>query len=124
MIIYSIAGFDRVFSMNKLQIFSPYELRLLLCGEQSPSWTREDILKYTVPKYGYNNDRFAIKIIIISKFYSNSHGYQRFVNVLVELDPDERKVSDFIKISVYDIFGVGFCTVYNRLFFTSSWRSS
>uniref|UniRef100_A0A1X7TZ16 E3 ubiquitin-protein ligase n=1 Tax=Amphimedon queenslandica TaxID=400682 RepID=A0A1X7TZ16_AMPQE len=69
-------GFDRVFSMNKLQIFSPYELRLLLCGEQSPSWTREDILKYTVPKYGYNSD---------------SHGYQRFVNVLVELDSDERK---------------------------------
>ena len=38
-------------------MFTPHELRLLLCGEQAPSWTREDILNYTEPKHGYNRDR-------------------------------------------------------------------
>lgn len=43
--------------MEKLQTFSPYELNLLLCGEQVPNWSREDILNYTEPKYGYNKER-------------------------------------------------------------------
>ena len=50
-------GFDRVFPMERLQTFTPYELKLLLCGEQTPSWTREDVLNYTEPKYGYTRDR-------------------------------------------------------------------
>ena len=53
------AGFDHVFSMEKLQTFSPYELNLLLCGEQVPNWTREDLLNYTEPKYGYNKERWV-----------------------------------------------------------------
>ena len=52
-------GFDRVFSMKKLSVFSPYELRLMMCGEQAPSWTREDVLKYTEPKYGYTKERYV-----------------------------------------------------------------
>lgn len=52
-----LAGFDRVFPMTRLRIFSPHELRLVLCGEQAPSWTREELLKFTVPKYGYTTDR-------------------------------------------------------------------
>ena len=50
-------GFDKVFPMERLSMFTPHELRLLLCGEQAPSWTREDILNYTEPKHGYNRDR-------------------------------------------------------------------
>jgi len=69
-------GFDRVFPMSRLTAFTPPELRLLLCGDQSPSWTREDILNYTEPKLGYSRD---------------SPGFQRFVNVLVEMNPEERK---------------------------------
>ena len=69
-------GFDHVFSMSRLAAFSPAELRLLLCGDQSPSWTREDILNYTEPKLGYTRD---------------SPGFQRFVNVLVDMNPEERK---------------------------------
>ena len=57
---FTIDGFDRVFPMRKLQIFSPYELKLMLCGEQSPSWTREDLLKFTLPKYGYTYDRYVV----------------------------------------------------------------
>ena len=52
-----IGGFDRVFPMTRLQVFTPHELRLMLCGDQAPSWTREDILKYTEPKFGYTHER-------------------------------------------------------------------
>ncbi|EFX76055.1 hypothetical protein DAPPUDRAFT_249535 [Daphnia pulex] len=38
--------FNHVFTMSRLAGFSPSELQLLLCGDQSPSWTREDILNY------------------------------------------------------------------------------
>lgn len=69
-------GFDRVFPMSRLAGFSPAELRLLLCGDQSPSWTREDILNYTEPKLGYTRD---------------SPGFQRFVNVLTGMNAEERK---------------------------------
>ena len=62
-----IVGFDRVFPMKRLRVFSPYELRLLLCGEQSPSWTKDDVLKYTEPKYGYNQERSVdIEDVIIA----------------------------------------------------------
>lgn len=50
-------GFDLVFPMEKLAAFSPDEVRLMLCGDQSPAWNREDILNYTEPKLGYTKDR-------------------------------------------------------------------
>ena len=45
--------------MEKLHSFSPSELRTILCGDQAPDWTREDILNYTEPKLGYNKDRLV-----------------------------------------------------------------
>ena len=48
----------------------------MLCGYQSPVFTKEDILKYTEPKLGYTKD---------------SPGFIRFVNVLVNMNSDERK---------------------------------
>ncbi|XP_064113960.1 E3 ubiquitin-protein ligase HECTD1-like isoform X12 [Macrobrachium nipponense] len=70
------AGFCQVFPMKKLGAFSPDELRLMLCGDQVPMWTREDILAYTEPKLGYTRD---------------SPGFLRLVNILVGLTADERK---------------------------------
>lgn len=46
--------------MDQLQTFSAYELKLLVCGEQTPQWTRDDILNYTEPKYGYTRDRYVL----------------------------------------------------------------
>ena len=46
-------------------MFTPHELRLLLCGEQAPSWTREDILNYTEPKHGYNKDRCVLCVLCV-----------------------------------------------------------
>jgi E3 ubiquitin-protein ligase HECTD1 len=64
--------------MQRLQMFTPYELKLLVCGEQTPTWTREDIVNFTEPKFGYTKD---------------SPMYQRFVNVMCDMTGDERKVS-------------------------------
>ena len=45
--------------MQRLQMFTPYELKLLVCGEQTPTWTREDIVNFTEPKFGYTKDRLV-----------------------------------------------------------------
>ena len=60
----AVDGFDKVFPMERLSMFTPHELRLLLCGEQAPSWTREDILNYTEPKHGYNKDRCVLCVCV------------------------------------------------------------
>jgi E3 ubiquitin-protein ligase HECTD1 len=50
-------GFCEVFSLNKLAAFTPDEARKMICGEQNPEWTREELLNYTEPKLGYSKDR-------------------------------------------------------------------
>ena len=50
-------GFAAVFPPRRLRAFSPAELRLLLCGERGPAWTRDHLLQYTEPKLGYTRDR-------------------------------------------------------------------
>lgn len=69
-------GFNSVFPIEKLSPFTPDELQLMLSGEQVPQWTREDIMNYTEPKFGYTRE---------------APGFQRFVNVLVNMTGDERK---------------------------------
>ncbi|XP_046646465.1 arp2/3 complex-activating protein rickA-like [Daphnia pulicaria] len=56
---------------------------LLLCGDQSPSWTREDILNYSETKLGYTRD---------------SPGFQRFINVLSGMNAEDRKT--FLQLCV------------------------
>ncbi|XP_064621516.1 E3 ubiquitin-protein ligase HECTD1-like isoform X2 [Lineus longissimus] len=70
------AGFDLVFTIEKLYSFSPGEVQTMICGDQAPAWTREDVLNYTEPKLGYTKE---------------SAGFQRFVNVLTAMNGDERK---------------------------------
>ena len=64
-------GFCEVFPLQKLAAFSPAEARMMICGEQHPQWTREDLINYTEPKLGYSKDRYVIHImyacILISK---------------------------------------------------------
>ncbi|XP_052898367.1 E3 ubiquitin-protein ligase Ufd4 [Anopheles moucheti] len=69
-------GFCEVFTLNKLAAFTPDEIRKMLCGEQNPEWTREDIMTYTEPKLGYTKE---------------SPGFLRFVNVLMGMNGSERK---------------------------------
>ncbi|XP_046664774.1 E3 ubiquitin-protein ligase HECTD1 isoform X3 [Homalodisca vitripennis] len=70
------SGFNHVFPLRKLHAFTPSEVRVMLCGDQNPQWTREDLLNYTEPKLGYTKD---------------SPGFLRFVNVLVCMNGEERK---------------------------------
>ncbi|XP_030384649.1 E3 ubiquitin-protein ligase Ufd4 [Scaptodrosophila lebanonensis] len=69
-------GFCEVFEIKKLAAFSTSEARMMICGEQHPQWTREDLMAYTEPKLGYSKD---------------SPGFLRFVNVLLNMSGDERK---------------------------------
>ncbi|XP_052000987.1 E3 ubiquitin-protein ligase HECTD1 isoform X9 [Xyrauchen texanus] len=69
-------GFNRVFPMEKLSSFSHKEVQMILCGNQTPSWTAEDIVNYTEPKLGFNRD---------------SPGFLRFVRVMCGMSSDERK---------------------------------
>ena len=69
-------GFNTVFSLSHVKMFTPQEFRLLLCGEMSPDWTRDDLLEYTEPKFGYTRD---------------SPGFLNLVEVLVEMSGPERK---------------------------------
>ncbi|XP_061531372.1 E3 ubiquitin-protein ligase HECTD1 isoform X2 [Phycodurus eques] len=69
-------GFNGVFPMEKLSSFSHKEVQMILCGNQSPSWTSDDIINYTEPKLGYTRD---------------SAGFVRFVRVLCGMSSDERK---------------------------------
>lgn len=50
-------GFSLVFPMEKLAAFSPDEMRIMLCGDQNPQWTKDDLVNYTEPKLGYTKDR-------------------------------------------------------------------
>ncbi|CAG9785575.1 unnamed protein product [Diatraea saccharalis] len=70
------SGFGAVFPARRLRAFCPAELRLLLCGERGPVWTRDHLLQYTEPKLGYTRD---------------SPGFLRLVDVLVEMSVRERK---------------------------------
>merc|ERR1719219_1069325 len=65
-------GFNLVFPIEKLGPFSPNEVKSMLCGDQSPVFTREDIIKFTEPKLGYTRE---------------SPAFQKFVNVLANLYP-------------------------------------
>ena len=81
-------GFTSVFPLDKLGSFTPAEVghyitnftlytmlltfdpqvKTMLCGDQEPVFTREEVIKYTEPKLGYSKD---------------SPGFLKFVNVLV-----------------------------------------
>lgn len=52
-----LGGFNMVFPMEKLFPFSPSELQMVLCGDQAPEWTKDDVLNYTEPKLGYSKER-------------------------------------------------------------------
>lgn len=62
--------------MQKLAMFTPDEIRLMLNGEQDPEWSHQELLTYTEPKYGFTRE---------------SPAFLMFLDVLLELDTTERK---------------------------------
>ncbi|XP_023244989.1 E3 ubiquitin-protein ligase HECTD1 isoform X2 [Copidosoma floridanum] len=94
------AGFSKVFPMEKLYAFSPEEIRTMLCGEQNPQWTREDLLNYTEPKLGYTRE---------------CPGFQRFINVLMSLTGTERKAFLQFATGCSALPPGGLCNLHPRL---------
>ncbi|XP_063990344.1 E3 ubiquitin-protein ligase HECTD1 isoform X7 [Diachasmimorpha longicaudata] len=94
------SGFSKVFPMEKLHAFSPEEIRAMLCGEQNPEWSREDLLNYTEPKLGYTRE---------------SPGFQRFVNVLLSLTGPERKAFLQFATGCSALPPGGLCNLHPRL---------
>ncbi|XP_076239789.1 ubiquitin fusion-degradation 4-like isoform X8 [Calliopsis andreniformis] len=94
------SGFSKVFPMEKLHAFSPEEVRAMLCGEQNPQWTRDDLLNYTEPKLGYTRE---------------SPGFQRFVNVLLSLTGPERKAFLQFSTGCSALPPGGLCNLHPRL---------
>ena len=79
----------------------------MLSGEQVPQWTREDIMNYTEPKFGYTRD---------------TPGFQKFVNVLVSMSGDERKVRTFLLFRFISWHLVSFNSFVPLLFLVRSFR--
>lgn len=62
-------GFCEVFNLNKLAAFTPSEAQKMICGEQNPEWTRDELINYTEPKLGYSKDRYVNVALRISLTY-------------------------------------------------------
>uniref|UniRef100_A0A183SXM7 E3 ubiquitin-protein ligase n=1 Tax=Schistocephalus solidus TaxID=70667 RepID=A0A183SXM7_SCHSO len=69
-------GFERVFRMDWLALFNPRELGQLICGDSDLNWTREDLLAYTVPCFGFTQNTFT---------------FQLFISVLVDFNLEQRR---------------------------------
>lgn len=87
--------------MEKMSSFSHKEVQMILCGNQSPSWTADDIVNYTEPKLGYTRDRYSSgpaptgskrrSSRPLTRPVALSPGFLRFVRVLCGMSSDERK---------------------------------
>eukprot|EP00730_Choanoeca_flexa_P004372 TRINITY_DN11674_c6_g1_i3.p1 TRINITY_DN11674_c6_g1~~TRINITY_DN11674_c6_g1_i3.p1 ORF type:complete len:1693 (+),score=518.61 TRINITY_DN11674_c6_g1_i3:500-5080(+) len=69
-------GFNSVFSMEKMSVFTPDEIPFVICGDQAIDWTYEELLACTQPRHGYQSD---------------SVGYTQFLKVLATLTTDQKK---------------------------------
>ncbi|GAA52519.1 E3 ubiquitin-protein ligase HECTD1, partial [Clonorchis sinensis] len=70
------AGFERVLPLRWLALFNGTELSELIGGDSSAHWTREDLLAYTVPCFGFTRQ---------------SPTYRMLINVLSNFDLPERR---------------------------------
>ncbi|KAG5675368.1 hypothetical protein PVAND_005277 [Polypedilum vanderplanki] len=93
-------GFCEVFSLNKLAAFTSDEARKMICGEQCPEWTREELMNFTEPKLGYSKD---------------SPGFIRFINVLMNMTGEERKAFLQFTTGCSNLPPGGFANLHPRL---------
>jgi len=76
------AGFNQVFPMRQLRVFSPNELAVKLGGEQRLDWKYNDLCAAITPQHGYD---------------AQSQTYLDFIRVLEELsEQDKRKFLTWI----------------------------
>ncbi|KAL3311233.1 hypothetical protein Ciccas_010190 [Cichlidogyrus casuarinus] len=71
-----VTGFERVFPVAWLALFNGPELSHLISGDASVSWTREELLMYTLPGRGYS---------------PSSPTYKMLIDVLLQMNVKERR---------------------------------
>ena len=81
-------GISEVFSASQLKAFTPAELRSMLSGKASVSWTREELVEHLEPRNGYS---------------AESPTFLHLVQVLTDMGEPERK--DFLR------FATGVCVL-------------
>ncbi|CAH8569282.1 unnamed protein product [Dicrocoelium dendriticum] len=69
-------GFEKVLPLSWLALFTETELGQLIAGDSVTQWTREDLLAYTVPCFGFTHQ---------------SPTYQMLINILSNFDLLERR---------------------------------
>jgi E3 ubiquitin-protein ligase HECTD1 len=75
-------GISEVLPSSQLKTFTPAELRSMLSGEASVSWTREELLEHVEPRNGYT---------------AESPTFLHLVQVLAEMEERDRK--DFLRFA-------------------------
>ena len=81
-------GISEVFAASQLKAFTPAELRSMLSGEASVSWTRDELVEHLEPRNGYS---------------AESPTFLHLVQVLTDMGEPERK--DFLR------FATGVCVL-------------
>lgn len=69
-------GFEKVLPLSWLSLFTETELGQLIVGDSVTQWTKEDLLAYTVPCFGFTHQ---------------SPTYQMLINILSKFDLLERR---------------------------------
>jgi hypothetical protein len=72
-------GFNEVFPLRQLRIFSPEELAIRLGGESSLDWTVEELEAAITPQHGYD---------------AESEVYRSFLDMMIAMAPQEKR--DFL----------------------------
>lgn len=84
--------------MEKLSSFSPKEVQMILCGNQSPSWNADDIISYTEPKLGYTRDRCCTVLSVSAEDFCPNKGMilsDWFLFLIRSAAPDFSALSEF-----------------------------
>ena len=75
-------GISEVFSASQLKAFTPAELRSMLSGEATVSWTKEELVEHLEPRNGYDTE---------------SPTFLHLVQVLTDMGERDRK--DFLRFA-------------------------
>ena len=92
-------GFNTVFPLDKLSSFSPSEVKTIVCGDQCPEFTKEDLMRYSFASFLQKNTNFNTNSFSQCYRYTEpklgytreSPAFLRFVNVLIGFTAAERK---------------------------------
>jgi len=57
-------GLSEVIPWRRLRMFSPQEVRYLLCGDEEVTWDEQSLLEHLLPEHGYTTDSPTIRFLV------------------------------------------------------------